>query len=225
MAYLRISLITFTSSALLGAVPIHGAQQRTAADDTADREFAIARTEINFIHRVLGAEMQRLMAERKDPQSPDVARLLDSGSTKRPDIGDTHIPLHLRLVERERLNLVAGIELARSSVGYCGKRSTDPSQLVDELARERALKSIRCHRDKLSKYQHGVHEVNKAHELTGLALKLPPFTQEKVLTEDRKATQKQDTDLEVAYALERKRDKPAEDFIKFLGVPRRDCIL
>jgi hypothetical protein len=61
-----------------------------------------------------------------------------------------------------------------------------------------------------------MHDVNKAHEMTGLALKLPPFTQERILAQNRQSTQWQDADLEAAYALERERDQPAGDFIKFL---------
>jgi len=216
LTWLRISLVTFIISAPLTAFPIYGAQKRTSEDDIADREFAIAQTQITFIHRILDVEMQRIMAERTEPPSAEVAKLFDSAPSKIPDIGDTRIPLHLRLIERERLNFVAGVELARSSVGHCGETSANPSQLVNKQGRDRILKSLQCHREKLDRYQHGMHDVNKAHEMTGLALKLPPFTQERVLTQNRQSTQWQDADLEAAYALERERDQSAEYVTKFL---------
>jgi hypothetical protein len=67
------------------------------------------------MNRVIGAEMQRLLGGGGGSQSPEVAKYLDGPSLKRVELGDIRISLHVRFIERQRRNVVAGIALAETA--------------------------------------------------------------------------------------------------------------
>lgn len=128
------------------------------------------------------------------------------------------MPLHLRLIERERQEAVAAIGVAKSSVELvCEDASFNhPDQFLDPDIRQRVLNSLRCHRENLKRYQAGQHRLLKMHEASALELQLPPYTENEELMKNRDWTARQDAELEAAYAKQRKGMQATEDFVLFL---------
>jgi hypothetical protein len=165
---------------------------------------------------VMADEIRRILGERPGQLSPEVATLMNP-STPGPDLGDTRVPLHLRIIEQRRREVVAGIRLAQYTVdGHCEDPQPRPEQLLDAAWRAKALQAIKCSPDKLDRYQVGMHKVNKEHEASVLALRLPHYTQEKVLAEARASTARQDADLESDYAKRRGSLRLSEEYLTFI---------
>jgi hypothetical protein len=66
---------------------------------------------------------------------------------KHPDVGDPKVPLHVRLVERQRLILVASVNLAETVSGRCEDPDYTPSQLLDATFSQHMHEAIRCRND------------------------------------------------------------------------------
>jgi hypothetical protein len=186
IAVLNAAIWVFTWGLLDISIPTCAAALRTAADDEAFSEQIKANAEMDFIHQVFERESHKLAGGLPDaPLSPDAAKLFDS-TVKRPALGDTRFPLHLRLVERERLALVSGIQMIRASLGGpCEAPVADVSQFGDPIKRRQELRRIQCQRTRRDLYQRGTHTEELAREKTILELKLPPYTQEEMLTKQR----------------------------------------
>lgn len=96
--------------------PATAADQKSVEEQKAVDEYAAANPRIKIMAQVMGDEIKRILGERQDPQSPEVAKFMNP-ATPVTDIGDTRVPLHLRLIEQWRRNFfVAGIELAHYAV-------------------------------------------------------------------------------------------------------------
>jgi hypothetical protein len=157
------------------------------------------------MNRVLSGEMPRLLGETGGPQSPEVAKYLDGSSLSRVDLGDVRIALHLRFIERQRREFVAGVALANAAMaGNCGNPSPRADQLLDAELRAKVLASLRCHQHQLDQIQYGMHKINQNYEATLLELKLPPFTQERILAQAHTSTVSQDAYLSSDYAIDGK---------------------
>jgi len=200
---MRIYLTVLTLTAMsLSPFRSHCAiQQRTAADEAAEREYALALPELHQMSHVLRTEIQRLLGEISGPRSPEVAKYLE-GSSPRIDLSDLDTPLHLRFTEALRQTLVAGIAVAKTS-GNCGSPNVGPGQLLDAALRTQVLLALKCHQEELDRYQSGMHKVNQDYEARLRELKLPAFTQEKIINEARADTIRQDASVSVDYAKRR----------------------
>jgi hypothetical protein len=217
MHFIKPIAKTAVVSTLLIAIPLIGSESRTAADDEAFKEHIKATAQTDFIHQVFQKELMRISTGSADPPSPDVAKLLDSSANEHPDIGDLRVPLHLRLIERERLTFASGIQMIRSTLGRCGLSiPIGPEQLFEADARQRELSRIQCKRESRARYLRDAHEANVAREKSILQLKLPPFTQQEMVAHQRSLTRYQDRDIEQKFTLDEQTDKAAEAFIRFL---------
>ena len=170
----------------------------SAAQASVDREFALAAREIDRLNVLLQAELARVMSGSAEAPSPEIAKLMSTGAAK-PALGDTSVPLHLRLIERKRLELAAAVNWARGSAGHCGDPQFGPPQLVDPEFREHVHAVLKCRRAELDRYQTGMHKLNKDREASVPALKLPVPVQERMSAQAREATRQQDASLEPVY--------------------------
>lgn len=193
------------------------AAQQTSQDVEADREFSLAQPQIEKIHAALKGEMERLLYERSEAPSAALQQYIYASKSVPIDIGDTHIPLHVRLSERARQEAVAAITFAKETALKCDEAPFNPDQYLDAGARQRVLESVRCHREKLDRYQSGQHRLLKDEEKSVLALHLPPYTQERELAHQRAHTIQQDTELEADYSQRRKDLQNTIDFVNFFG--------
>jgi hypothetical protein len=198
---------------------LHAAEaaQKTAQDLAADREFSLAQSQINDIHTALKAEMERALYERPEPPSAALQIYIYTPKSSPIDLGDTHIPLHTRLIARARLEAVSAIAFAKETALRCDEAPFNPDQYLDAGARQRVLDSVRCHREKLDRYQVGQHRLLKGEEESVLALHLPPYTQERELGRQKAHTAQQDAELEADYSERRKTLQTTIDFINFIG--------
>jgi hypothetical protein len=197
-----LTVLTLTAVSLSSYRSYCAIQQRTAADEAAAREYALALPELNQMSHVLRTEIQRLLGENSGPRSPDVAEYVEA-SSPRIDLGDLDTPLHLRFKEALRQALVAGIAVAKTS-GNCGSPNVGLGQLLDAALRAKVLSALKCHQEELDRYQSGMHKVNQDYEARLRELKLPAFTQEKTINEARADSIRQDASVSVDYAKRRK---------------------
>ncbi len=217
MTDLRAILVFFCFGVLIAFNGIAGELQRSLDDYDARREFDLASSDIARLHSVLEGEMKRVMFRQPGAQSPDVQKYIYADHSPPIKISDLHVPLHLRLIERERREAVAAIGVANTSVELaCDTPSLNPDQYLDSNARQRVLNSLRCHRENLKRYQAGQHRLLKMHEASTLELHLPPYTENEELTKSRDWTSRQDAELESAYAKERRGEQATENFVLFL---------
>jgi hypothetical protein len=203
-------------SCLLLALHAVGAAQKTPQDLDADREFSLSHPQIENIHAALKGEMERLLYERPEPPSAALQRYIYTSKSAPIDIGDTHIPLHIRLIERARQEAIAAIAFAKEAALKCDEAPFNPDQYLDAGARQRVLESVRCHREKLDRYQSGQHRMLKGEEESALALHLPLYSQERELAHQRAHTIQQDAELEADYSERRKDLQTTTDFVSFI---------
>ncbi len=90
------------------------------------------------------------------------------------------------------------------------------NQLLDGAVRAKVLAALRRHQRQLDRIQSGLHKLNQDYEATLLELKLPPFTQERMLAEARAYTLRQDADLAKEYARPRQVWQANVDFLTYL---------
>jgi hypothetical protein len=204
-------------TAVAASRPVLADEARTAEDEVADHEFALAAPEIGHINRALATEMRRLLGGGSGSPSPEVAKYLDGTSSKGVDLGDTRIPLHTRFIERQRRNFAAGIALAKSATAeHCTDPNPRPEQLLDAALRAQVFAALRCHQQALDRYQSGMHSANQAYEAMLLELKLPPYTRERMLDQAHASTVAQDADLVSSYTNQRKLLQANWDFFTYL---------
>lgn len=169
------------------------------------------------MHRILGAELKRLVSGAGGTESADVSPYLHESSGKPMDLGDVRIPLSTRYIERERRQMVAAIALFKAETSEkCGDASLDANQLLDAAFRAKVLAALKCHQRQLDRLQPGLHKINQDYEGTLLKLKLPPFTQERMLAEAQASTLRQDAETASAYADSRRGWQADIDFLTYL---------
>lgn len=204
-------VILFAGAGARGAL---ADEPKTAQDEVADREFAIAAPEISHINGVLGTEMSRLLGGGSGTQSPEVTKYLNASLI---DLDDTRIPLHTRFIERQRREFVAGIAMTKSATaGHCTNPNPGLDQLLDPGIRAQVLAAIKCHQRAMDLYQSGTHNVNQAYEAMLLEMKLPPNTLQRMLARAHASTLRQDADLVSSYAKQRELLQANMDFYTYL---------
>ena len=198
-------------------IPTKAAAPRTPADDEAFSEHLKANAGMDLIHKIFQEEAQRLTSFSNSPPSPEVAKLSDSSTVRRPELGDTQVPLHLRLVERERLAFVSGIKMIKASLqGHCGKPVVDATKFSNTLVRNHELHRIRCQRTRRGIFQRGTHNEGVAREQSILELKLPPYTQDEMLSSQRARNRSQDAELAATFQSAEATDGAVENLVRFL---------
>jgi hypothetical protein len=188
----RSPAIAFLGVTLFAITPTLNAQQPTGADAVAAREIAMARPELIRLNGLTQNEVMRGLSGSGEP-SPEIELLLrDDG--KHANLGDTSVPLHLRLIERQRATLVGIVKWAKS-IGHCGSADFTPANLADPMFRKSMQTVIVCRRRDLDQLETGLHNYNKTNEASVLELKLPPWTQANMLAEARTHSVNQETAL------------------------------
>ena len=141
-------------------IPTHAAALRTPADDEAFSERLKANEEMDFIHQIFEGEARRLTSHSNAQPSPEVAILSDSSTVRRPQLGDTRVPLPIRLVERERLALVSGVEMIKASLqsDCADDQVLDMTKFGDPLVRSREVQRLQCTRIRRESYRRGTHD-------------------------------------------------------------------
>lgn len=219
MIKLRATHYLFCVGVLVALNCIAGELQRSLDDYDAQREFDLASSAITKIHSVLENEMKRLMFRQPGPPSPDVQTYVYTENRPPIDISNLHVPLHLRLIERERREAVVSIAVAKSlAARTCDKSSLPlhPDKYLDSDSQQRVMSYLQCQRERLNQAQAAQHKLLEMHEASALKLHLPPYTENQELTRDREATAQQDAETAQAYAGERKNMQATEDLLSLL---------
>ena len=191
--------------------------RKTFEDRFAEQDIRDAAQDIDRMHRILGAELQRLASGTGGSESDEVAPYLHESSGKPMDLGDVRIALSKRYIERERRQMVAAIALYKAEMAQdCGNPSPGADQLLDAGVRARVLAALKCHQRQLDRLQSGLHKILNDYEVNVVELKLPPFMQDKILAEARAYTLKQDSDLASSYAHPRQVWQANVDFLTYL---------
>jgi hypothetical protein len=218
----RNSAVAFLGLTLFAITPTLNAQQPTAADVVAAREIAMARPELIRLNGLTQNEVMRGLSGFGGP-SPEIEQLLrDDG--KHPNLGDTSVPLHLRLIERQRATLVGIVKWAKS-MGHCGSADFTPANLADAVFRKSMQTVIVCRRRDLNQLEAGLHEYNKTNEASVLELKLPPWTQANMLAEDRTHGVNQNAALAPILRNRRATLQAMSDLFNFMTRIQAKCIL
>jgi len=213
----RIYVALIALAAMSPVRSIFAGEVHTAEDAAAEHEIAIATPVVIHMNRVLEAEMKRLLWGTGGPPSPEITRYLDGPSLQRIDIGDVRVALHVRFIEIQRREFVAGIALAKATTaGNCGSPSPGPDQLLDAELRAKVLTAVKCHQNALDQFKSGMHKVNQDYESMLLALNLPPYTQEKMLAQAHASTVRQDAEISADYANRRKILQANADLLTYL---------
>jgi len=191
--------------------------RKTFEDRFAEQDIRDAAQDVERMHRILGAELQRLSSGAGGSESDEVPPYLHESSGKPMDLGDVRVALSTRYIERERRQMVAAIALFRAEMAEdCGNPNPDAKQLLDAAVRAKVLAALKCHQRQLDRLQSGLHKILQDYEANLLKLKLPSFTQEKMLAEARAYTLKQDSDLASQYAHPRQLWQANIDFFTYL---------
>jgi len=200
-------------------VPAWAAVQPTAADAQAAHERALAQAQVDFIHELRDQEMSRLLQDAERPASPAVLKLMAGDWSPGPALGDVRAPLHLRLIELARLDLVSGVEAARQAVPQgadCNVRNAFGRALFEPEGRLRALAMIYCTRSGGERARRAIHEANRLHEARVDQLRLPAYTRAQELAAARDYTAHEDERLRTFYDHWRDIDEALERWILFL---------
>jgi hypothetical protein len=210
------AILVITSGALRAPAIAVGAEARTKQDDIADREFAIAAPEILRIRQLLVSERSDWVSGRTERLSPEVTALTDP-SAKRPQLDDTRVPLHLRLIERERQIRIQRIKWAEA-FPQCESPLFPPDKLLDAQYRQHALTVLQCHRERMSSDQIYLHRLDALEEQRLWELELPPVTRERMMSEARAKTEQTDIKQAHLYMREMALYQSIEDLIIFIDV-------
>lgn len=155
------------------------------------KEVALARLRVMFINGLRDREMNRPYQKPAEPPSPELCPLMSTTDQHRPNLGDVKVPLHERLEELARLDLVTGIDAARKSVPpdeNCSLEGGFGAELADAKARQHALAMIQCSRRGMERTAKVMHEAAKLHESRIIALNLPRYSEAQMLAQARAAT-------------------------------------
>jgi hypothetical protein len=114
------------------------------------------------------------------------------------------------------LELVSGVEWARTAAGHCDTPEFSPAQLVDSAFRQHLHIVIQCRQQELDRYQIGLHKVTKAHADAVLELQLPPLTEKAMLSHARAETNAQDVAMEPVSRNRRTFYQSMDDLLSFI---------
>jgi hypothetical protein len=208
-----VVLATLSSAQVISATEA----RKTSEDRFAEQDIRDAQQDIDRMHRILGAELQRLAGGAGGSESDEVALYLHESSRKPMDLGDVRVALSKRYIERERRQMVAAIALYKAEMAQdCGKPSLAADQLLDAAVRAKVLAALKCHQRQIDRLQSGLHKILNDYDANLVQLKLPPFTQDKMLAEARAYTLKQDSDLASSYAQPRQAWQANVDFLTYM---------
>jgi hypothetical protein len=211
-----VVLVALATLSSVGVIPA-AETRKTFEDRFAERDIDDAAQDVDRMHRILGAELQRLVSGAGGSESDEVAPYLHESSGTPMDLGDVRIALSTRYIERERRQMVAAIAVIKAEMAEdCGNPSPGANQLLDAAVRAKVLAALKCHQRQLDRLQSGLHKLNQDYEANLVQLKLPSFTQEKMLAEARAYTLRQDSDLAAQYAHPRQVWQANVDFFTYL---------
>jgi hypothetical protein len=203
----------------LGGIAAAPASNGEATSDRAvQREFDRARPEIVRLNRLLNAELVRALATSDPTPSPAMREVIEQAANSRIALSDTHVALHLRLIERQRREVIAGFKWAAATVGHCDEKSFDPADLLDVQSRLRINSVSRCHQRYLDRGELQLHELKVANESSVLELKLPPAFQQSLLAQARQSTERQDAEIAATYAHRRAFWRATDDLVEFFDM-------
>jgi hypothetical protein len=205
--------------ATLSSVQVTSAAEarKTFEDRFAEQDIRDAAQDIDRMHRILGAELQRLASGAGGSESDEVLPYLQESSGKAMDLGDVRIALSTRYIEMQRRQMVAAIALFKAEMAEnCGDPNPGANQLLDAAVRAKMLAALKCHQHKLDRIQSGLHKILQGYAANMIQLKLPPFTQEKMMAEAHAYALKQDADLASNYAHPRQVWQANVDFLTYL---------
>jgi hypothetical protein len=210
----RFCVVLLALTAITVGRPTPADESSTAADAAALHEFALASPELQHMNEVLATEMRRIMDRRGGTPALEVTKYMNTAPI---DLGDMRIPLHLRFIERQRREFVAGITMAkRATAQHCINPDPTAEQLQDPAVRAQILDGIKCQRQVMDVYQAGTHDVNQAYEAMLLELMLPPHTKASMLARAHASTVAQDDQLASSYVKPRELLQAKWDFFTYL---------
>jgi len=185
------------------------------SDQAVQHEFDMARPEIVRLNQLLNAELLRALAGSTSGPSPAMKRVMEESSNSHLALGDTSVPLHQRLIERQRLEVIEGFKWVAATIGHCDENGFGPADLLDDRSRLRIKSVSRCHQRSLDRDQLDIHQLNAANEASVLELKLPPAFQKRMLVEARRNMAQQDAEIASTYAHRRAFWEATDNLVKF----------
>ena len=189
-----------------------------ASDHSVQHEFDVARPEIIRLNRLLNDELVRALASSDPAPSPAMRQLIEESAHSPIALSDTSVPLHLRLIERQRLEVIAGFKWAAATIGHCDEKSFNPGDLLDVQSRLRINSVSRCHQRYLDRGELQLHEMKVANEASVLELKLPPAFQKRMLAQARQSTERQDAEIASTYAHRRAFWRATDNLVEFFDM-------
>jgi hypothetical protein len=185
------------------------------SEQAVQHEFDIARPEIVRLNQLLNAELIRALGGSASAPSPAMQRVIEESSNSHLALGDTRVPLHERLIERQRLEVIAGFKWIAATIGHCDEKGFGPADLLDDRSRLRIKSVSRCHRRSLDRDQLEIHRLNLSNEASVLELKLPPAFQDRMLIEARRNMARQDAEIASTYAHRRAFWEATDNLVEF----------
>jgi hypothetical protein len=192
--------------------------QSTTSDQAVQREFDLARPEIIRLNRLLNAELVRALSGSDPAPSPAMKQVIEESANSHIALGDVSVPLHRRLIERQRLEMIAGFKWAAATIGHCDEKAFNPADLLDVQSRLRINSVSRCHQRYLDRGELQLHELKVANEASVLELQLPPAFQKRMLTQARQSTERQDAEIASTYAQRRAFWRATDDLVEFFDM-------
>jgi hypothetical protein len=200
------------------AVALASTSRSATSDQAVPHEFDLARPEIIRLNRLLNAELVRAIDVSDPAPSPGMKQVIEQSANSRIALSDTNVPLHLRLIERQRLEVIAGFKWAAATIGHCDEKAFNPADLLDVQSRLRINSVSRCHQRYLDRGELQLHELTVANEASVLELKLPPAFQKRMLAQARQSTERQDAEIASTYAHRRAFWRATDNLVEFFDM-------
>jgi hypothetical protein len=188
------------------------------SDHGVQHEFDIARPEIIRLNRLLNAELVRAVASSDPAPSPAMQQVIEESANSHIALSDTRVALHLRLIERQRIEMIAGFKWAAATIGHCDEKAFNPGDLLEVQSRLRINAVSRCHQRYLDRGELQLHELKVANEASVLELKLPPAFQKRMLAQARQSTARQDAEIASTYAHRRAFWRATDNLVEFFDM-------
>jgi hypothetical protein len=200
------------------AIALGSNSRGATSDQSVQHEFDIARPEIIRLNRLLNAELIRAIDASDPAPSPAMKQVIEQSANSHVALSDTSVPLHLRLIERQRLEVIAGFRWAAATIGHCDEKAFDPGDLLDVQSRLRINSVSRCHQRYLDRGELQLHELKVANEASVLELQLPPAFQKRMLAQARQSTERQDAEIASTYAHRRAFWRATDELVEFFDM-------
>src|SRR3984957_5599587 len=188
------------------------------SDQSVQHEFDIARPEIIRLNRLLNAELLRALASSDPAPSPAMQQVIAESAKSPLALSDTSVAPHQRLIERQRLEMIAGFKWAVATIGHCDEKAFNPADLLEVQSRLRINAVSRCHQRYLDRGELQLHELKVANEATVLELKLPAAFQKRMLAQARQSTERQDAEIASTYAHRRAFWRATDNLVEFFDM-------